>query len=195
MRHFYRCIDCLSVVATEAKIHPVQIPPSYAYSCGECGACGGRIEYLAEVCRDHWQRKELRVPCDARCTGAIGPHCECQCGGENHGSNRMVEVVVETGKLPRVMIPSDARAKGEAYRELLGTVRSAHDVHFGRVFQLKRNGVYLSPPEWYRFCEGQRLNQRILAARELRSHAGRYRKLNAILAEITGASQPVGVCA
>ena len=23
--------------------------------------------------------------CDARCTGATGPNCDCACGGENHG--------------------------------------------------------------------------------------------------------------
>ena len=195
MRHYYRCADCLSVVAADAKIQPVQIPPSYSYSHGECGACGGRIECLGEVCRDHLVRRELCVPCDARCTGAIGPHCECQCGGENHGSHRVVEVVVETGKLPRVMVPGDARAKGEAYRELLRAVRTAHDTRFGRLFQLKRNGIYLSPPDWYRFCEGQHFNQQILAARELRSHAARNRKLSAILAEITGASKPMAVCA
>ena len=25
------------------------------------------------------------VPCDRRCTGAIGHNCECSCGGRNHG--------------------------------------------------------------------------------------------------------------
>ena len=29
------------------------------------------------------------------------------------GSNRLVEVVVETGKLPKLMVPPDARAKVE----------------------------------------------------------------------------------
>jgi hypothetical protein len=24
-------------------------------------------------------------PCGARCLGAVGPACDCQCGGENHG--------------------------------------------------------------------------------------------------------------
>jgi len=195
MRHFYRCADCLSVIATDAKIHAVQIPPSYCYSYGECGACGGRIEHLGEVCRDRLVRRELRVPCDARCTGATGPNCECHCGGENHGSNRLVEVIVESGRLPRFMVPENARAKGEAYRELLRAVRSAHDSRYGRVIQLKRDGVYLSPPEWQRFCDGQYVNQRIQAARELRSHAARNRRLNAILTELVGASKPVAVCA
>jgi hypothetical protein len=25
------------------------------------------------------------VPCNAKCTGAIGPSCSCSCGGRNHG--------------------------------------------------------------------------------------------------------------
>lgn len=25
--------------------------------------------------------------CDARCTGAIGHNCDCQCGGANHGAD------------------------------------------------------------------------------------------------------------
>lgn len=32
------------------------------------------------------------VPCNEKCTSATGPKCECSCGGENHGSNRVVEV-------------------------------------------------------------------------------------------------------
>jgi hypothetical protein len=27
------------------------------------------------------------TPCDARCTGATGHNCECQCSGRNHGSD------------------------------------------------------------------------------------------------------------
>jgi RNase P subunit RPR2 len=25
--------------------------------------------------------------CNSKCTGAIGHHCECSCGGKNHGGN------------------------------------------------------------------------------------------------------------
>lgn len=27
------------------------------------------------------------TPCDARCTGARGTSCDCQCGGANHGQD------------------------------------------------------------------------------------------------------------
>jgi hypothetical protein len=30
------------------------------------------------------------VPCNARCTGARGPNCECQCGGKNHGAGNVM---------------------------------------------------------------------------------------------------------
>jgi hypothetical protein len=193
VRHFYRCADCLSVVATEAKIQPVQIPPGWAYSYGDCAACGGAIEYLGQVHRDQLQRTELRVPCDSRCTGATGPHCSCQCGGENHGSNRVVEVVVETGKAPQVLVPADAKVKAETYRALVHAVRTAHNARFGRLFEAKRNGAYLNTGDWFEYREGQLLNGRILEARQLRSHAVRNKRLNAILAELNASE--VGVCA
>lgn len=194
LRHFYRCADCLSVAATETKIHPIQNPPNYVLSFGECAACNGRIEYLGDVHRNRLQKTELHVPCDSRCTGAIGPHCDCSCGGVNHGSNRLVEVVIEVGKLPRLLVPSDAKSKAETYRALLQSVREAHHARFDAVIQLKRNGAYLNVADWCGFQESVRLNGRILAAREFRSHTARNRKLNAILAEINGASGVMGVC-
>jgi hypothetical protein len=48
------------------------------------------------ACPDHGLRTRTWKPvkgtysaereCDSRCTGAIGPDCECQCGGANHGA-------------------------------------------------------------------------------------------------------------
>lgn len=46
-------------------------------------------------CPDHgvYRLQSLRgrvvesVACDARCTGARGPKCDCSCGGANHGAN------------------------------------------------------------------------------------------------------------
>jgi len=31
------------------------------------------------------------VKCDARCTGARGHNCECQCGGKNHGAGNAAD--------------------------------------------------------------------------------------------------------
>jgi hypothetical protein len=51
-------------------------------SCRSCG-CGLYV----------WRRVSGRYSdarkCDARCTGATGPDCECQCGGHNHGADNL----------------------------------------------------------------------------------------------------------
>lgn len=39
-------------------------------------------------------------PCDARCTGATGPTCNCVCGGENHGSHAVRSVIFKAGTVP-----------------------------------------------------------------------------------------------
>lgn len=31
--------------------------------------------------------KDERRPCGDRCMGAVGPSCDCSCGGENHGKS------------------------------------------------------------------------------------------------------------
>lgn len=196
LRHFYRCIDCLSVVATETELQPVQNPPLYIRSYGSCGACCGRIEYLGQVhANTSLVKTEYRSACDSRCTAAFGPNCDCLCGGKNHGSNRVVEVIVEAGKLPRVLVPSDAKSKGETYRALLDRIRVAFNDRFGDVIERKRRGEYLDIPAWCRFQDGIRLNSRVIGARELRTHAARNRKLNAILAEIQGRVIVLGVSA
>ena len=53
---------------------PHQLP---ALPCALCGRpmLGRRIEGHVNA----------SVPCDARCTGAVGHKCECSCGGKNHG--------------------------------------------------------------------------------------------------------------
>lgn len=44
-----------------------------------CGSDRGR-----EIKPVQGRRKES-VKCGAKCLGAIGPSCDCSCGGENHG--------------------------------------------------------------------------------------------------------------
>ena len=45
--------------------------------CPKCGHCMTYGVLVAHVVEDH--------ACDARCTGARGPSCDCSCGGANHG--------------------------------------------------------------------------------------------------------------
>lgn len=65
-----RCRACKSVTRRETQWRHDQ--PT---TC----ACGSRI-----VLRAVWGKKGTK-PCDARCMNAVGPSCECQCEGRNHG--------------------------------------------------------------------------------------------------------------
>lgn len=47
-----------------------------------CPSCGDEAREHHEV---KGQTNETK--CDARCTGARGHSCECQCGGKNHGAD------------------------------------------------------------------------------------------------------------
>lgn len=50
--------------------------------CPECAVNlpnGGRVE-------GRYSEKHV---CGAKCLGAIGPSCDCQCGGANHGANHL----------------------------------------------------------------------------------------------------------
>ena len=60
------------------QMKPREIHPWQEATCEKCGSpmkWGWLIGYKRE-----------EVPCDARCTGARKWHCECSCGGKNHGS-------------------------------------------------------------------------------------------------------------
>lgn len=89
MLHFYRCQKCLEVMTHKERILR-----------GECGICGGKIEYMGQVVKDKLIKTEERCACDDRCTCATGPTCECKCGGENHGSGKTVEVVIGINNVP-----------------------------------------------------------------------------------------------
>jgi hypothetical protein len=48
----------------------------------QCAGCGGtRFDF--NIIRGSFSEA---VKCGPRCTGAVGPSCECACGGENHGA-------------------------------------------------------------------------------------------------------------
>jgi hypothetical protein len=85
-RRFLRCSCCLSVIALDSGTASV------------CGACSGQLEPMGFVHRSI--RPVSQCACDLRCTMALGPDCNCKCGGENHGQG-LVVVAVGSSARPR----------------------------------------------------------------------------------------------
>lgn len=110
-RHFWRCLDCLSVMATDGEKADFQHydPGRGVVFSLKCG-CNGRLDYMGEVHRDRLATESWACPCDARCTNAPGPKCECSCGGKNHGTGIVVRVLKDAGGVPRITPPNAARA-------------------------------------------------------------------------------------
>jgi hypothetical protein len=165
-RHFYRCGDCLSVVAVDA-------PRAQELAC----TCGGKYSHLGRV--SPWGsliQTQQRCACDARCTHATGPNCDCQCGGENHGTGRLIEVITSEAGVPTVT-PPDAKALERAaeVREAVRKAREALHRKYGELFRAKADGHYIA--NWNAYLEGVALRQEIARVARLKVHKTRLKRL------------------
>lgn len=169
-RSFWRCADCLSVLALE------DVSTTARFTCG---ACGGSLECMGRVERDRLVRDEHRCPCDHRCTAARGPRCDCKCNGRNHGSGLVVKVTIDAGGVPTATPYSTVRAQRVAteYREAVNAARARIDARYGAVLLAKREGRYLSPAEYGLLLAGRQEWSRLRQACAGRTHAGRLRAL------------------
>lgn len=71
----------LATVTAPAREHRIQQGPgAVAWLTVRCDC--GKAARLMPVLGKHNAAKV----CDGRCMGAVGPSCECSCGGANHGA-------------------------------------------------------------------------------------------------------------
>lgn len=187
-KHFYRCLDCLTVAVTLQEIAPTYDPKTYARHYATCNACGGEVEYMGrttiETGSNTLVKTEYKCPCDHRCTGALGPNCDCKCGGKNHGSNLIVEVITAVGTLPKLMTPPSARRNAEQFRTLYAQVLQAWETAYRHVNAMKANREYMQTGDYSRYCTGQRHYKAIRSTKEMKSHPARMKKLGTILKEL-----------
>lgn len=171
-RYFHRYKSCLEVIATDEQIDR---------DTARC-VCDGKLEDLGWVFPHggRLRRGEERCPCDARCTNAPGPRCECSCGGVNHGSGRVVIVNVDAGGVPRLTpsTPERCIARAAEYRDALGQIWAVHRA--AKREREARNGRGPSRRE-------HEILEDIGRIQKLRTHAGRLKAIAAWLAELAAA--------
>jgi hypothetical protein len=85
-----------------------------------CPWCGSESahEYMGRVQGDKVITEVERCPCDERCTNARGPHCDCKCNGENHGTQRLIVVTLTEQGIPSIALPDGAIVEKQANRFL-----------------------------------------------------------------------------
>jgi hypothetical protein len=167
-RYYYRCSDCCSVTAIEAERAPVDLR----------GSCGGAMELMGEVRRFIVWNVEKHAACDSRCTGAGGPSCNCSCGGANHGTGAVREVLRNGQGIPTVSACDVAR--GDAFRSALDAARSRYKHRHARTLALKSEGSWVDSDSYWAM-ENDRAA--ISHARGLKSYSGRMKALAAVCAD------------
>jgi hypothetical protein len=181
-RWFIRCTTCLAVSA-------VTEPPNTGG--WQCGICGGSFESMGRVERDRLIHEHTTAVCDDRCTSARGPICNCQCGGQHHGSHRVVRVVRDAGPVPTVT-PSTGRDQARLNAEELRRYRTAALALLDPLLASKRNG-YLPAGEYARM---RTLQAALRKAHEARIHTTRIKTLRAVVGHLAApAANPVAAVA
>jgi hypothetical protein len=156
-RHFWKCPMCLTVAATEGD----------TISRLECGHCAVQMTYMGKVSQSRLTRTEHHCPCDARCTNASGPSCDCSCGGINHGTQALVTVTVDAGPIPVANVRPTAQALWDVkeYR----TLRTELQNELARL-QNDRS----------QYARARRICGALWKAASMTSHAGRMKHLRSV---------------
>ena len=177
-RIFYRCLDCCLVIATEGQ-------KEWGVLC----VCGSQdFEMMGRVtAQNRLVSDKVRSVCDDRCTNAQGPNCDCQCGGQNHGSRLVVRIIRDVGAVPHIELPDATGVVAATARAV--EFRAARDAAHARIKALgydeiatrKSRGGYLQPADFDKYLVWTRAHAEVRKAGQAKRHATRMKKLGAIL--------------
>ena len=190
-RWYVRCRECLSVAAVDTQ--------SGRPGAMVCDLCDGAIEIMGRVesiSPAPWQagglvNDSLRLACDARCQGAQGPKCDCQCRGENHGQTVLVRTVEGAGGVPRVCIldKGKALARVAEWRALVAEWETAFEA-YREPYERKQRGEYVSSYDFGRYMDARRWRKALGETRDKRTHKGRMDVLRGIVERMRKGDRP-----
>lgn len=155
-----------------------------------CAACSGSIEIMGAVRQERLVKTAIRCPCDARCTFAAGPNCDCSCGGKNHGSQITVSVAMDVGGIPRISPanPEKARRVSQEWEAAQAALAARIARHFPEYAMMKA-GDSLPAYALSRAILGARYVDRLSNAGSLKTHHGRLAAIKAINKKLTESSR------
>lgn len=176
-RYFFKCHDCLSVIAQEQDTKKTfdVLRPLCACGATEPMDCMGRVTTPGYISQD-----ALQVPCNSRCTFATGPHCDCPCNGENHGTGRLVEITKPAEGQPRVKaVDQKALAVAQAFRAAQAQAKAALEAKYRAIIEAKQTR-WLSPHEFQQYLGAAQAYRAYHAARKGLIQKTRLAKLEAL---------------
>lgn len=190
-----RCVDCLSIWFVEVGLRPdwrgrldYNHQDYDALRAAPCPHCDGRVESMGEVKRGRLVvRDTMASPCNELCATARGPVCCCSCGGRHHGTG-LVLAFHDRGFVPAAGVDPKAIERAATYRALYETAHALLTARYGADLALRNGGGWLEPDDWYRWTTASDAMQALSKATAMRSHAGRNKRLQAIVDGLRGAS-------
>ena len=181
--HYFRCDDCLSAMTVKDSDLP-----GTARACEGFCVCTGPVHYIGRVHETHYQREGEKAPCDKRCTNASGPDCNCRCSCKNHGTGKLVTVVVEEGKIRVTSFDQASIDKGNAWRALREEFNREYNRVWGSVKEAARTYTCTYEQRYDYF----RISQQFEKAIKMRVYSRRQKRVESLLNELK-ASEPVKV--
>ncbi|NDC37707.1 MAG: hypothetical protein EBZ48_06600 [Proteobacteria bacterium] len=128
--YYHKCNDCLTPFSsTERKVDVCD--------------CNGSVSFMGVVQGDKYVKTEDRAPCDGRCTHASGPMCDCACNGANHGTGRLVSVVVKEGKVQAVGLSEQDIERAHKFRAFRDYAEKQYTDIYGKHIALLKSGQYV----------------------------------------------------
>ncbi len=186
-RHFFKCRLCLTPWTEEFNEDPLVQRYGNAFSkLTTCPFCESLLEkppvrfysYMGKVHREHLEKQAgERSACDARCTNALGPSCDCQCGGENHGTNLTV-AVIQSSAVPSKISPEKAMERKNEYLKALEEAQAIFFDRYQKTWEDKRAGRFVPGGLYYPMMTHWHT---LSEAKKSQSHPTRMKKLNDLL--------------
>lgn len=125
-KHFFKCKSCYAIFALELPTKRTD----RLYQCAICAELNheSHCESMGFVKGSQLATEKVECDCvDSRCLCAVGPNCDCKCGGVAHGRiNLKITKIydVELGECPKLDLTSETREKHKAIcAEYLATLR------------------------------------------------------------------------
>ena len=159
--YYHKCKDCLTAFTTHEK---------HVDFCD----CNGEVTFMGQVHGDVYQKVEDKCACDARCTHASGPHCDCVCGGANHGTGKVVQVVVKEGKVQAVGLTEEDIKRADAYRSLRDYAWDLYEKRYTEAKKSVNEYRRVDPHLYYGIVNDKRELQKIC---EMKLYDARTKKL------------------
>ena len=176
-RYYLSCTYCERPLCVQVEVGNT-IEEIAESACPLCNEKALRI--MGRVEKTDIVRSKVKAACDLRCTNAVGPKCNCECGNVNHGTHKLVRYDKVFRKLE--VVEKDLLNNNEEYLARIKRMAAAKVDIKQRVLAflewknqsvldiVRKTGTYdLYGDDWKAYCKYHELKKRIDKIEDFRS--------------------------